>query len=150
MHPEPAGGDISHRNGVETTPDTVGQMFKDLPQDYTQLVDMGNRLMDRHNYALAAECYKRALEIRGDALDVRTDYGACLFGMGLPHRAVEEFREVLKREPFHAVANFNLGIVYHNLNQPDSARPYLQEYLKLEPDGQSVSVARRLLEETGG
>lgn len=126
------------------------KVLENLPTDYSSLVTLGNEFMDERNYPVAAECYKRALALEGDSPDVRVDYGACLHGMGLPHRAIEEFRQVLDINPSHAIANFNLGIVYNDLNETDSARVYWQKYLTIDPNGQAAQAARDLLKEIGG
>lgn len=122
----------------------------DLPKDYTGLVATGNQYMDIGNYAVAAEAYRRALEIDGSSTDVRTDYGACLHGMGLPDRAIEEFRTVLEADPAHAIAKFNLGVVFYEKNQADSSRAWLQKYLTDEPNGRASQSARQLLQELDG
>ena len=124
--------------------------LENLPTDYSSLVSLGNEFMDKRNYPVAAECYKRALALQGGSPDVRVDYGACLHGMGLTHRAIEEFRQVLDINPSHAIVNFNLGIVYYGLNETNSARVYWQKYLTIEPNGQVAQAARDLLKEIGG
>jgi len=123
-------------------------MLKDFPSDYSSLVSLGNRLMDEGNYPVAAECYKRALALQDDSPDVRVDYGACLHGMGLSRRAIEEFRRIIELNPTHAIAHFNLGIVYYDLNEIDSAQVYWQKYLIIDPDGQAARAAWDLLRET--
>ena len=131
----------------------MGDMMKvleDLPTDYKSLIALGNQHMDQHNYPLAAECYKRALAIEGGSLDVRVDYGACLHGMGLSHRAIEELRKVLQTDSAHAVAVFNLGIVFYDLKELDSAKIYWQKSLEIDPDGRSAEAARLLLKQVGG
>jgi len=95
-----------------------------IPQNYDTLVAVSNQYMDQGNYAMAAELYRRALEINGSDNNVRTDFGACLNGMGLPERAIEEFKKVIASDPSHAIALFNAGIVFFNLKQEDSARVY--------------------------
>jgi tetratricopeptide (TPR) repeat protein len=80
---------------------------------------------------------------------VQVDYGACLHGMGLPQRAIEEFNRVLKEHPSHALAAFNLGIVYYDLNEFDSARVYLQRSLDIDPDSKAAEGARQLLQDIG-
>ena len=133
------------RQTVSDHPDVEGMgamaaAFANLPTDYDGLVQMGNQTMDQGNYPMAAECYKRALAINGQSTDVRTDYGACLHGMGLADRAIAEFNKVLLEIPNHSVATYNLGIVYYNEKQYDSAKVYWNRYLELEPNG----PARRL------
>jgi tetratricopeptide (TPR) repeat protein len=123
--------------------------LENLPSDYSSLVSLGNEFMDKRNYPVAAECYKRALALQGDSPDVRVDYGACLHGMGLAYRAIEEFRRVIDLHPSHAIANFDLGVVYYDLNETDSARVYWQKYLAIEPDGEAAQATRDLLREIG-
>ena len=121
-----------------------------LPSDYNSLVQMGHSFMDQSNFPMAAECYKRALTIDGSSNDVRTDYGACLHGMNLPERAIQEFYKVIKNDPNHGIANFNLGIVYYTSNKPDSARHYWKRYLEIDPNGSAAPTARAKLQELGG
>ena len=121
-----------------------------MPQDYNSLVAIGNQTMDQGNYAMAAESYRRALAIDGESPNVRTDYGACLHGMGLPERAIEEFYTVIVTHPEHGIANFNLGIVYYTLNNSDSARFYWEKYLSVEPNGGAAEQAREYLKTLDG
>ncbi len=95
-----------------------------LPNNFDSLVMYGNHFMDNMNFPVAAECYRRALEINPNVPDVRVDYGACLHSMGLPERAIEEFKKVIEEDPSHAIACFNIGIVYRDMNEPDSAKYY--------------------------
>ena len=139
-HSDMPMGDMTKAMGV----------LENLPTDYNSLVSLGNEFMDERNYPVAAECYKRALALEGDSPDARVDYGACLHGMGLPHRAIDEIRRVTDINPSHAIANFNLGIVYYDLNETDSARVYWQKYLTIDSNGQAAQAARDLLRETGG
>ncbi len=134
--------DGSHE-GVEG----MGGVLADLPTDYNTLIQIGNQTMDNGNFPMAAECYKRALSIKGDSPNVRTDYGACLHGMGLPERAIEEFMTVTNQYPEHTIANFNLGIVYYSIKQVDSAKTYFNKYLSLEKEGPTADAARNYLAE---
>ncbi len=121
-----------------------------LPTDYDALIQVGNQTMDEGNFPIAAEAYKRALAINGENPDVRTDYGACLHGMGLELRALEEFRMVLKDHPNHPIATFNMGIVYYNEQKTDSAKVYWEKYLSLEPEGNIANTVRQYLQQIGG
>jgi cytochrome c-type biogenesis protein CcmH/NrfG len=125
-------------------------MLSNLPADYNSLIATGNINMDSGNFPMAAECYRRALAIDGSSADVRTDYGACLHGMGLPQRAIEEFRKVLAQDNKHTICNFNLGVVFNELQQKDSARYYWKKYLELDPNGKAAETAKSFLKEIGG
>jgi len=137
-----------HRDLSAGGMDEAMSALTDLPEDHDTLVQMGNSFMDQGSYAVAAEIYKRALAAK-DAPDVRVDYGACLNAMGLPLRAIEEFQRARAVDPNHAIACFNLGIVYRSQQQPDSARAYFNRYLEMEPTGRAAETARGHLQELG-
>ncbi|MBD3257882.1 tetratricopeptide repeat protein [candidate division GN15 bacterium] len=124
------------------------ELLAGLPNDFGSLVQEGNKQMDDGRYVLAAEIYRRALAINPSVADVRVDFGTCLFAMGLPERAQEEFTTVLNAQPDHAIANFNMGIVYNHLGKVDSARVYWERLLALQPTGATADRARDLLEQT--
>lgn len=139
-HPPVEGG--SNMPGMEA--------LDSLPKDFNSLVMLGNQNMDHGNLPVAAECYRRALAVDSSQVDVRVDYGACLHGMGMGDRAVQEFRKALAMSPRHAIAHFNMGIVYMDLQQNDSAKTYLKKYLEIEPNGRAAADATRLLTQIGG
>lgn len=117
-----------------------------LPQSLDSLIQIGNLFYDERNFAMAAEAYGRALQLNGELIDVRTDYGASLHAMGMPMRAREEFSKVIAAKPDHAVATFNLGIVFRSLNQADSARHYWEATARLAsgtPLGDTAAVLAR-------
>ncbi len=147
----PAGD--SHDQHRETTEaPSQGPMGAglELPDNYPELVALGNQTMDEGRFAEAAECYRRALDLDGSSPDVRTDFGACLHAMGLPERAIEEFRTVLSSLPGHRIANFNAGIVQRELGQPDSARFYWERTLALDPESPMAPRLKELLQGLDG
>ncbi|MDH3891790.1 MAG: tetratricopeptide repeat protein [candidate division Zixibacteria bacterium] len=139
FHPELSGGNM----------DQAMASMANLPEDHETLVMMGNQHMDQQKFAMAAELYKRALA-KKEVNDVRVDFGACLNGMNLPLRAIQEFQTVLAVDPTHGIATFNVGIVYSSQQQPDSARVYFQRYLELDPHGPAAATARAQLQRLGG
>ena len=141
-------GDAAHPPvmGADGMPSSMPQLAN-LPGDYAGLVDAGNHNMDAGDFALAAECYRRALAIDGSNTNVRTDYGACLHGMGLPQRALDEFRKVLVQEATHTICIFNIGVVFADMQQKDSARIYWNKYLQMDPQGGAAESAKKLLKD---
>ena len=136
--PQPPSGAPGHDNmGME--------MLSDLPTNFDDLVASGNKQMDEGQYVVAAEIYRRALELQPNAIDVRVDFGTCLFAMGLPERAREEFTRVLTEQPNHGIATFNMGIVYNHLGKRDSAEMFWKRYLEIQPEGPTADRARDLL-----
>src|SRR6188474_3789957 len=53
--------------------------IKQNPKDFDSIVELGNINFDQRNFADAVNLYKKALEVRPDALNVRTDMGTALF-----------------------------------------------------------------------
>jgi cytochrome c-type biogenesis protein CcmH/NrfG len=116
-----------------------------LPTDYDELVKMGHQHMDNGDFVIAAECYKRALVMKGDTPDIRVDFGACLHEMGLDRRAIEEFNVVIAANPKHTIALFNLGVVHYGMQTYDSAKFYWDKFLALEPTGQGADVVHKMM-----
>jgi len=137
------------QNHPEVNDSQAMNVLANLPTDFNSLVQIGHNTMDQGNYAMAAECYRRALAIDGSDVNVRTDYGACLHGMGLPDRAIVEFKTVINTDPTHQIAHFNMGIVYYTKQQIDSAKVYFNKYLEMAPDGSAAPNAKKYLEEIG-
>ena len=142
--------DVEGHAGMAGNMDEALSAMGGMPQDYNSLVQLGNQQMDQRNFPMAAEAYRRALALDGSSNAVRTDYGACLHGMGLGHRALEEFRKVLNDEPDHPIANFNIGIVYREMGEVDSARAHWNHYLKIDPTGSAAASTRSLLQDLDG
>ena len=122
----------------------------DFPEDYNALLELGNEQMDMERYTIAAEAYKRALAIDPSSVNLRTDFGTCLYGMGLLESAVKEYMLVLETDPSHAIVHYNLATVYHDLNQIDSARGYWTKYLEIEPEGMAADNSRAFLKQLEG
>lgn len=116
-----------------------------LPASYDSLISAGHMLMDQQNFLVASEAYARALAIDSSNIDIIVDYGACLHGIGMPDRAVQEFRRALLKSPQHPIAHFNMGVVFLGEQKIDSARLYWERYLELEPRGPGADRARELL-----
>lgn len=150
--PEPPVQELSGNSqhppvtGADGMPSQMPQLAN-LPTDYAGLVEAGNHNMDAGDFALAAECYRRALAMDGSSTNVRTDYGACLHGMGLPQRALQEFQKVLAQEPMHTIAIFNSGVVFADMQQKDSARFYWNRYLQMDPQGSAAESAKKLIKD---
>ncbi len=143
--PQPSQQAFSGHEGMEE----MGAGMPNLPEDYEGLVAAGDQYMNQNNFPIAAECYKRALVIDGNSPDVRSDFGSCLYGMGLADRALEEFRTVKNNFPLHSVSLFNMGVVFYGQTKSDSAKYYLSKYLELEPGGKAAEQATTYLKELG-
>jgi len=122
------------------------QFLASLPDDYGELVSMGNALMDRGQYGLAVECYRRALERQPEATDVRVDLGTCQHALGQNEAAIANFKAALEHRPDHQIAKFNLGIVYFTLGDTTQAIEWWNRLLDENP---SEDLRRRTEELIG-
>ena len=149
VEPEPVPEPSQPQQMIGHGPDGMEMTFPNLPEDFGGLVTVGDSYMDDGNFPLAAECYKRALDIDSTSVNVRSDFGSCLYGMGLGDRALEEFRRVFAIDSSHSIAVFNMGVVFSGQGLNDSVKYYMSEYLKLEPEGKAADRARKLIDEMG-
>jgi cytochrome c-type biogenesis protein CcmH/NrfG len=148
--PPPGGGSgnmPAASQGEPPLPQLSDEEVAKLPKDFAKLVEMGNHYFDHQQFHDAMVIYKKALEIDSTALDVRTDYAAALNFMGDFAGAKRELEFVLAKNPKHAVATFNLGVVYINTGDNASARKYWNQYLKLDPNSPRAGEVRKMLAE---
>jgi tetratricopeptide (TPR) repeat protein len=122
-----------HQHGTSGMLPDMGAFVQSLPTDYNSLVSMGNALMDQGQYAMAVECYSRALNQKPEVVDVRVDLGTCQHSLGLNREAIENFTKALEYDPSHAIAKFNLGIVHYSLEEFDQAIEWWQRLLAENP-----------------
>ncbi len=86
------------------------EQLKRQPNDPQLLAEIGNVYYDTQNYRDAIGYYGKSLAAR-DNPDVRTDMGTAYFYSGDPDTAIREFQKVLKSDPSHGNALFNMGMV---------------------------------------
>jgi tetratricopeptide (TPR) repeat protein len=123
------------------------QFVANLPDEYAALVSMGNALMDRGQYDLAVECYRRALEQQPKAVDVRVDMGTCQHALGENQRAITNFKTALEHQPDHEIAKFNLGIVYFTLGDKAQAVEWWNRLLEETPSEELKQRTQELIKQ---
>jgi tetratricopeptide (TPR) repeat protein len=117
-----------------------------LPGDYDELVNLGNHYMDNGIYALAIECYRRALAIDSTDPNVMVDLGACSHAVGNLAEAIAFFKKALQLDPDHAIAHFNLGIAYTGLGEMNEARKHWKKYVEIAPESPLADTVRKYIE----
>src|SRR5947208_9953184 len=109
--------------------------IKQNPKDFDSIVELANLNFDQKNYNDAINLYKKALEVRPDALNVRTDMGTALFYQNRFDEAIAQFEETLKSDPRNAQALFNLGVtMLHGKKDTKRALEYWQRLVDTNPD----------------
>ncbi|MDX1643602.1 MAG: tetratricopeptide repeat protein [Thermoanaerobaculia bacterium] len=78
-------------------------------------------------------------------VDAYYKQGTLLFENGEAEEAVEAFQRVLRADPDHPRANYQLGRCYLSLNRLEEARTHLERFVELAPDDPEAPSAREML-----
>jgi cytochrome c-type biogenesis protein CcmH/NrfG len=139
---EPAAPSVDMARVKELT-----DKIKQNPKDFDSIVELGNMNFDQKNYDDAINMYKKALAVRPDALNVRTDMGTAMFYLNRYDDAIATFQEVLKTDPNNAQALFNLGVaMLHGKNDPKRALEYWQKLVETNPNHPQAEFVRQQIQ----
>jgi cytochrome c-type biogenesis protein CcmH/NrfG len=117
--------------------------IKQNPRDFDSIVELANLNFDQKNYNDAINLYKKALEIRPDALNVHTDMGTAMFYQNRFDDAIAEFQQILKSDPNNAQALFNIGVtMLHGKNDPKRALEYWEKMVATNPNHPQAAFVR--------
>ena len=121
--------------------------IKQNPRDFDSIVELANMDFDQKNYDDAIGLYKKALEIRPDVLNVRTDMGTAMFYLNRYDDAIATFQDVLKKDPKNAQALFNLGVsMLHGKNDPERALEYWEKLVETNPDHPQAAFVKEQIQ----
>jgi cytochrome c-type biogenesis protein CcmH/NrfG len=81
------------------------------PKNADGWAQVGNLYYDHKDFTDAITYYKRALEIRPNDVNVRTDLGTAYWYSGSAEKAIAEYEKALTVQPGYAQTLLNLGIV---------------------------------------
>jgi len=115
--------------------------------DPSEIVEIGNQLMDAGRYPEAISHYNRALALDSSLVDVTVDRGSCYFGLEMYDEALTDFFRALSMQPDHAIAYFNIGIVNGRRGNDSLMAVYWEKYLGLAPDGELSDQVRQYLDQ---
>jgi cytochrome c-type biogenesis protein CcmH/NrfG len=114
------------------------------PQDFDALVELGNMQFDQRNYADATGWYAKALQIRPENPNVRTDMATTMFYAQNFDGAIQEFSRALEIEPSHPQALFNIGVAYlHGKNDPDKALEFWEKLVATNPTHPQAEMVKQ-------
>jgi len=150
--PEPKSTGFKHPEVPGMTMGDTPEMEKfmaELPQDYDELIGLGNNYMDQGMYALAIECYQRGLAIDSTDPNVIIDLGACYHAVGGSQKAIEFFEKALAIKPDHLIGHFNTGIVYRQLGNNEMAKRHWEKVIALDPGTPMADTAQSYINHLG-
>lgn len=147
--PQAAGGGEAPQAPMEQV-QRLRQYVADNPDDLDAVRLLANLNYDISNWSRAAELYERFLEGHPEDADVRVDLGACYRNMNRHQDALEQFREVLKRDPEHWQALYNEVLVLaFDLGDGPAAREAMARLQTSQPDNEDVSRLAAELDRRG-
>lgn len=129
----PAGGRTAATGNPELMQRArnLEQLLAKDPNNYENLVEMGNVEYDMNNYVKASDWYEKARAIRDDSPDLLTDLGVCYRESGKPAKALELFDRAADMAPNHWKSRYNAAVV--RLFDLQDAKGAKAELDKLEP-----------------
>jgi tetratricopeptide (TPR) repeat protein len=108
---------------------------------------LANSLHDAKFYPRAIETYKKYLTVDPKNHDARVDLGICYFETGNDKQAVIEIETVIKKQPKHQMAVFNLGIIQLSLQNMPEAKKWLKKCVELDPQSTAGLRAQQILQQ---
>jgi len=119
-------------NNVEAAEhfDAVSKAF---PQSAAVWSNLGNAQADLGRLDDAVKSYNKALEIKSDFVEARTNLGLVLIAKGMPKTAEAEFEAVLEQDLQSLPAQLNLGGLALAAGQKELALERFDAVLKIDP-----------------
>ena len=94
---------------------------------------------------LAADQFRRALELRPRFHDIRNKLAQALLQLGETELAASELRAVLESNPRFLGARMNLGLAYYRLGHRDRARREWEDAASHDPENPQVRAYLAML-----
>jgi tetratricopeptide (TPR) repeat protein len=93
----------------------------------------GGKALESGNWQLAAEYFRKGLELAPGDASLRHRLGTALFQMGDVRGAAEEFEQVLRTSPEHVTSHFSLGVLLNASGDYTTAIERFSMALKYDP-----------------
>ncbi len=113
------------------------------PRHYKSIVNLGNVLFRKGDFASARELYSRAIQVEKHSPEAHYNLGYMYFEEGDHSRAVAMFLRATSLDSSFEEAWYNLGSAWRKLGREDNARTCFDTYLRLggKPDRESGSLS---------
>src|SRR5579884_2416066 len=127
-----------------------GAAYSQQPDEFESLLASAQQAQARGDFESAAGLYLRAVNLRPNNPELRTNLGLMYYQTGNDPDAIKAFREAIRSEPDLFVPNLFLGLEYVKLKQPAQALPYLRRAAHLRrADIQAQSALGQAYAELG-
>ena len=147
--PLPAGTASQRASSAEPPPPPIDMArvrllqdeLKANPKNFEALVELGNVEFDQKNFKQATDWYTKALDIRPDDINLRTDLGTAMFYDNRFDDAIAEFKKTLETNPAHPQALFNIGVaLVHGKNDLQGALKYWEKLVETNPNYPQINI----------
>lgn len=106
---------------------------------------LGNIYKDIAYYTEAADEFKRALKLRPDFIDIKTNLAIVYRNLKDYPNAIKELEESLELIPDSTSSRTQLGLTYYMMNQFDRAKAEWLKVLRKNPDDKMAQMYMNLL-----
>lgn len=137
-------------NGDNTQASLLLKRVTDKNPSLRTLTALAATYEQMKEYKLAAETYRRALELNKENTDLKRAYGQALFAADDNDAAKAIFEEILSEEPNDLLACLRLSQIYRDKKDYAKAREFAQRAKKLDPNNLEIQFNEvNLLEAEG-
>jgi two-component system NtrC family response regulator len=135
---------FKERGELEKALEQYGLVADTHPKNILALGSQGDCLMALERFDEAIKVYKKALKVVPEGeerLSIQNDLGICYFKKGELEKAITEFKAVLKQNPDHVNAIYNLGQVYYHEGLTGRMKEDYEEFVKSSKNAASILFA---------
>ncbi|MCG8331564.1 MAG: SDR family NAD(P)-dependent oxidoreductase [Chitinophagales bacterium] len=88
--------------------------------------------------SLAADCFKEAAEIDADNIDALYQYAILMNDpLNMPKKAAKYLKKIIKSNPDHPFANYDLALIYYQLGKYQKAQQAYAQAIAINPELQT-------------
>lgn len=145
---EPAAEEHTHTDPtIITQISALEQQLKTNPNNTDLLLQFANLLHDAKFFPRAVETYKKYTALVPDNYDARVDLGICYYETGDVAQAVKEIESVIRKQPKHQMAMFNLGVIQLSAQNMAESNKWLKKCIELDPQSTAGLRAQQILQQ---
>jgi len=131
---ESAEEHLQQRGDIESlTSDPLRRALDELLESANAYNIRGGRALEVGNYTVAADYFRRGLELAPPDPSLRQGLGVALFQLGDASGAMEQFEEVVRTSPEHTEAQFSLGVLLADRERNEEAIARFPAALEYDP-----------------
>jgi Flp pilus assembly protein TadD len=123
--------------------ENLQQQLSKKPDHTPVLLRMAQVAREMGKPAEAAQHLRQALQQEPKNREARLELGRALYETGDIGGAIKETQELLSKDPRDVDALYNLGAIYGNMKQDESARKYWLQAVATAPGSPSGQLAKQ-------